>query len=178
VPRRSRNPSHKRVTVVTVRPVVAGYKKPHCTHRMGGLPLKAVDTSVELRENLEAIANEVFRAKGSALFRRGDEASGVFVVRSGKVKLGLGCDERLYPSRILGVGALVGLPATMSGEPYSLTAEVVEDSRLGFVSRDAMLDLLRNNSKLSFQVMQLLSEEISGMRSTLKEKVLPSKAGR
>ena len=141
--------------------------------------MATVGTPTELRSHLEAIATEVSKARGTALFRRGDEVSGVFLVRSGKIKLGLGCDESLYPSRILGEGALVGLPATMSGEPYSLTAEVLEDSRLGFVSREAVLDLLGKNSKLSFQVMQLLSEEISGMRSTMKEKALPSsKAGR
>jgi CRP-like cAMP-binding protein len=143
------------------------------------LALAAAETTTELREHLEAIATEVFKPRGSALFRRGDAVSGVFVVRSGRVKLGLGCDERLYPSRNLGAGTLVGLPATMSGEPYSLTAEVLEDARLGFVARDAVLDLLRKNSALSFQVMQLLSEEISGMRSAMKEKIQPaSKPGR
>ena len=136
-------------------------------------------STTELREHLEAIATEVFKPRGSVLFSRGDPVSGVFVVRSGRIKLGLGCNERLYPSRFLGAGALVGLPATMSGEPYSLTAEVLEDARLGLVTRDAVLGLLRENSLLSFQVMQLLSEEISGMRSAMKEKVVPSsKAGR
>src|SRR5258708_5819346 len=134
----------------------------------GALSLAAASQSTaELREHLEAIATEVFKPRGSVLFRRGDEVSGVFVVRTGRIKLGLGCDERLYPSRNLEAGALAGLPATMSGEPYSLTAEVLEDARLGFVARDAVLDLLRRNSALSFQAMQLLSEEISGMRSAM-----------
>jgi CRP-like cAMP-binding protein len=145
----------------------------------GAMSLVATETTAELREHLEAIAIEVFKPRGSVLFRRGDEASGVFVVRSGRVRLGLGCDERLYPSRDLSAGALVGLPATMSGEPYSLTAEVLEDSRLGFVEREAVLGLLQKNSTLSFQVMQLLSEEISGMRSAMKQRIQPSsKAGR
>ena len=133
------------------------------------MPLRAVHTPTELQSHLEAIATEVSKARGSTLFRRGDDVSGVFLVRSGKVKLGLGCDESVCPSRTLGVGALVGLPATMSGAPYSLTAEVLEDSHLGFVPREAVLDLLKKNSNLSFQVMQLLSEEISGMRMTMKQ---------
>ena len=140
--------------------------------------MAALEVPVELWTHLQAMATEVFKPRGSILFRRGDEVSGVFLLRSGRVKLGLGCDENAYPSRILGAGGLAGLPATMSGARYSLTAEVMEDSRVAFVPREAVLELLKKNSYLSFQVMQLLSEEISGMRSTLKGDLASSKGGR
>ena len=138
----------------------------------------AAESTTGLEKHLKAIATEVFKPRGSVLFRRGDVVGGMFVVYSGRVKLGLGCDEQLYPSRNLGAGALVGLPATVSGEPYSMTAEVLEDAQLGFVPREGILDLLRSNSALSFEVMRLLSEEISGMRSAIKQKVQPQSKSR
>jgi CRP-like cAMP-binding protein len=71
------------------------------------------------------------------LFRRGDKAVGVFLVRRGKVSLSL--DGTSVISRTLGPGSLLGLPATLSGEPYSLTATVAEDCQLDFIRREAVL---------------------------------------
>jgi CRP-like cAMP-binding protein len=125
--------------------------------------------SPELKAELEQRATVVFKAKGAILFRRGEDVSGVFLIRSGRVSLALDCETPLYPARILGPGAIAGLPATVSGNPYSLTAKVVEDAELAFVPRDAVLECLRNNPTLCFQVMDMLSGEISDIRSAFKQ---------
>lgn len=124
--------------------------------------------SPELKDEFERLATLVSRPKGTVLFRRGDSVSGVFLIRTGKVSLALDCETPFYPKRILGAGCVVGLPATVSGAPYSLTAEVVEDSELGFISRQAVMDSLRRNPHLCFQVMDMLSGEISGIRAAVK----------
>jgi CRP-like cAMP-binding protein len=125
--------------------------------------------SPELKAELEQRATVVFKPKGTILFRRGEDVSGVFLIRSGRVSLALDCETPLYPARILGPGAIAGLPATVSGNPYSLTAKVVEDAELAFVPRDAVLECLRNNPTLCFQVMDILSGEISDIRSAFKQ---------
>jgi CRP-like cAMP-binding protein len=125
--------------------------------------------SPELRAELESRATIISKPKGAILFRRGDDAAGVFLVRKGRVKLGLDLVTRMYPDRTLGAGAIAGLPATVSGEPYSLTAKVAEDSELAFVPRETVLACLQNNSSLCFQVMYMLGGEISGIRSAFKE---------
>jgi CRP-like cAMP-binding protein len=130
--------------------------------------IKTLIPSPELQAELEGLATVVFKSKNTILFRRGDEVSGVFLIRRGKISLGLDCETPLYPSRVLGPGALTGLPATVSGQPYSLTAKVVEDSELAFVPRDAVLSCLRNNLVLCFQVMDMLSGEICDIRSAYK----------
>ena len=124
--------------------------------------------SPELKEKLDHLATVVSMPKGKILFRRGDDVTGVFLIRSGKVRLSLDCESPLYPARVLGAGSVVGLPATVSGAPYSLTATVVEDSELAFVSRSAVIDCLRASPSLCFQVMEMLSAEILGIRSALK----------
>jgi CRP-like cAMP-binding protein len=125
--------------------------------------------SPELKAELEQRAIVVFKPKGTILFRRGEDVSGVFLIRSGRVSLALDCETPLYPARVLGPGAIAGLPATVSGNPYSLTAKVVDDAELAFVPRDAVLECLQNNPPLCFQVMDLLSGEISDIRSAFKQ---------
>jgi len=124
--------------------------------------------SPELREQLLRLATCTSKPKGTVLFRHGDAVRGLFLIRSGKVSLALDGANAAFPSRILGAGSVVGLPATVAGSPYSLTAQVIEDAELAFVSRDAVVDCLRQNPDLCFEVMDMLSGEISGTRSALK----------
>jgi CRP-like cAMP-binding protein len=124
--------------------------------------------SPELRAELERLASIVSKTAGSRVFRRGDEVSGLFLIQSGRVNLALDCESPIYPTRILGSGAVAGLPATVSGNPYSLTATVVEDAELAFVPRCAVVDLLKRNPTLCFQVMDMLSGEIADIRFAFK----------
>jgi CRP-like cAMP-binding protein len=134
--------------------------------------------SPELKAELEQLATIVFKPRATVLFRRGDDAYGLFLIRSGRVSLALDCETSLYPARILGPGAIVGLPGSVSGNPYSLTAKVVDDAELAFVPRDAVLACLQNNPTLCFQVMDILSGEISDIRSAFKQNgsIQPAKA--
>jgi CRP-like cAMP-binding protein len=124
--------------------------------------------SSQLRKQLSAIATPIHKAKGELLFRSGEAGKGAFLIRAGQVRLTLAAGPRCYPSRLLGVGAVVGLPATFSGEPYSLTAEAAKDCRLDFIPRSKLLKLLQNNPLVGFQVVRILSEEIFQMRRTAK----------
>jgi CRP-like cAMP-binding protein len=125
--------------------------------------------SPELKAGLERLATIVLKPKGTILFRRGDPAAGIFLIRTGRVSLALDFPNPAYPPRVLGPEAIVGLPATVSGNPYSLTAKVIDDSELGFVTRAAVLECLEDNPLLCFQVMDMLSGEISDIRSALKQ---------
>lgn len=124
--------------------------------------------SNDLNTELDRLATAVSKPAGAVLFRRGDEPVGIFLVREGKVRLSLEDNPRLYPPKILGGGSIVGLPGTLSGSAYSLTAEIVQDADLGFIPRKALLKFLRSNPALCFQLMQTLSEEISDMRWAIK----------
>lgn len=128
--------------------------------------------SPELNKALRAASKPIQKKEGDMLFRAGAQARGAFVVRSGKVRLQLEGAGGLYPTRVLGPGTIVGLPATVSGEPYSLTAEVAQDCELDFISRKDLLALLQQNTTAALQILQILSEEIYQMRNTAK-KALP-----
>lgn len=72
----------------------------------------------------------------------------------------LGDKSKAYPARTLGSGSVISLPATFSGEPYSLTDEAKRDCRLYFVPRRKLLDLLRRNPEVGFHIVRILCEEI------------------
>jgi CRP-like cAMP-binding protein len=72
--------------------------------------------SANLHRVLEQGSEIVHRAKSTVLFRRGEKASGMFVVLSGKVRLDLVVDSAV--GRTCGQGALVGLPSTLTRQKY------------------------------------------------------------
>lgn len=129
--------------------------------------MPSLEAGPELRKQLCAIATAVDKPAGEVLFRRGDPVKGAYLVLDGTVWMGQDEEEARYPGRLLSAGCVLGLPATLSGEPYSLTAKVREDARLALVPRAAMLHLLHDDANLSLEVLRVLSEEISEMRAIL-----------
>jgi CRP-like cAMP-binding protein len=130
--------------------------------------------STALRDQLIRIGKPLAKPKGSTLFSRGDEVTGLFLIRSGQVSLELEKGHPAFPARTLSAGSVVGLPAAVGGAPYSLSARVVEDSELVFVSRDAVTECLKKNPTLCFEVMDILSREISSTRTAIKSKSIRS----
>lgn len=125
------------------------------------LPLK-------LRKQLQAIATPVLKEKGTVLFRFGQSCCGAFLVRRGQVKLSIQGSPGLYPETTVGPGSVLGLPATFSGEPYSLTAASESKCCLDFIPRRRLLALLHRNPDAGCQVLRLLSEEIFRIRKVVK----------
>ncbi|MBV8052610.1 MAG: Crp/Fnr family transcriptional regulator [Acidobacteriaceae bacterium] len=121
----------------------------------------------QLEAAIRAVASVSKQKKGTVLFRRGDPASGIFLILNGEVTLRLEGQKSIYPARTLGRGAILGLPGTLSGGRYSLAAEVSEDAELAFVSRPDFVALLATDGHLCLEAMNLLGREIASIRSAL-----------
>ena len=122
----------------------------------------------ELITQIAAIGTPVERARGTYLFRRGEPVTGIFLIFDGVVRLGLDPNPAGIPSREVGPGSVVGLPAALSDSRYSLTAEVIKECRLVFLPRQSLIDLLRQKPDLCFHIMSILSEELGQTRSALE----------
>jgi CRP-like cAMP-binding protein len=132
----------------------------HLLHSDDGVPFMADNmASGNLQHMLEQRSEKVRKPRSTVLFRRGEKASGMFVVLSGKVSLDLGVDSAL--GRTYGPGALVGLPSTLTRHNYSMTATVTEDAELGFWSPDALDSLLRKRPDLCPPLLAILGERIA-----------------
>jgi len=76
-------------------------------------------------------------------------AHGTFVVCTGQVKLSTSSLEgKAFILKVAEAGELLSLPATLSGKPYEITAELLEQARINFIPRAMFLLFLRVNRKL------------------------------
>jgi CRP/FNR family cyclic AMP-dependent transcriptional regulator len=108
---------------------------------------------------LDTIIPPVAYPKGAVLFMEGQTARGIFAVCSGQVKLSTSSLEgKAIILRVAEAGDLLGLPATLSGKPYEVTAEVSEQARVNFIPRAAFLRFLHANPGAVIQVAQLLTD--------------------
>lgn len=108
---------------------------------------------------LDTIIPPVAYPKGAMLFMEGQAASGIFAICSGQVKLSTSSPEgKVIIIRVAKAGELLGLPGTLSGKPYEVTAEVSELARVNFIPRAAFLRFLRANPKAVVQVAHLLTD--------------------
>ena len=74
--------------------------------------------------------------KGATLFVEGQSARGVFIICNGHVKLSTSAaDGKTLILKIADPGEVLGLPATISGKPYEVSAEVLEPTQANLFPR-------------------------------------------
>src|SRR6266699_2202563 len=121
-------------------------------------------------QRLAAITSPSSYPKGATLFVEGQVARGVFILCSGRVKLSTSStDGKTLIVRIADPGEVLGLPATVTGKPYELTADVIVAMQANLISRTDFLAFLREHAEASLRVAQQSGETyhaaIAGMRS-------------
>jgi CRP/FNR family cyclic AMP-dependent transcriptional regulator len=108
---------------------------------------------------LDAISSSATYPKDATLFVEGQEPRGVFILCNGRVKLSTGsADGKSIIARVAEPGEMVGLPGTISGKPYELTAEALEPLQANFIRRDAFLHFLREHGEVAVRVAEILSQ--------------------
>ncbi len=117
------------------------------------------DLSRPVMAALDAISSSATYPKDAVLFVEDQEPRGVFVLCHGRVKLSTNsADGRSIIARIAEPGELVGLPGTLSGKPYELTAEALEPLQAKFIPRAAFLQFLREHGEAAVRVAGILSK--------------------
>jgi CRP-like cAMP-binding protein len=119
-----------------------------------------------LQNVLEQKGDRILKKKNEVLFRRGENAFGMFVVLRGIVSLDFGVDSPL--SRSYGPGALVGLPATLTRTAYRMTATVIEDAELSYWSFDVLKALLRKRKDFCEQLLTILGQKMAENQALAK----------
>ncbi len=110
-------------------------------------------------QRLSAITAAATYPKGATLFVEGQAPRGVFILCSGKVKLSTSsADGKTLILRISDPGEVLGLPATITGKPYELSADVVEPCQANFITRNDFLAFLREFGEAALRVAQQLGE--------------------
>jgi len=109
-------------------------------------------------EKLNQIKSTAIYPKSAVLFIEGQRPRGVFVLCTGKAKLSTSSSEgKTIITKISKPGDVLGLNATISNQPYEVTAEMIEPGQANFISRESLLEFLRENGEVALRVAEQLS---------------------
>jgi CRP/FNR family transcriptional regulator, cyclic AMP receptor protein len=123
----------------------------------------------------EAIAPEVSRARGEALFVEGETPRYVYVICSGRVKLSVSSREgRTAILRIAGPGEVLGISAAMSGTQHETTADAVELCRVKAIRVSDFLHFLQNFPEASAEATSCLLREYRVVLNNVCRLALPN----
>src|SRR4029077_14242915 len=114
--------------------------------------------SVLTGNNIDA---QSFKA-GSVIFREGDEARELFVIKSGQVRIQIG--NRTVTE--LGADSIFGEMALIDNEPRSATATAVTDVELVPVSEKQFLFLVSQTPYFALKVMRVLAKRLRATNKT------------
>jgi CRP-like cAMP-binding protein len=108
--------------------------------------------------------------RGLMLFRQGDLPTGLYIIRSGEAMLLLTDENGNDVAQFnVGAGSMLGLPAVVAKEPYSLTAMAREQSEVSFVEMAAFEELMQEQPTLFPKVLEVLAAEVRSARHALTE---------
>ncbi|MBK9334289.1 MAG: Crp/Fnr family transcriptional regulator [Ignavibacteria bacterium] len=100
-------------------------------------------------------------SKGQTIFNEGNYPSGLFCINKGRVKLSqTGFEGKEQIIRLAKDGDVMGYRSLISGDPYSATATVLEDSKICVIPKNIFFELLRKDVKLTGKIMKLLADDL------------------
>ena len=126
--------------------------------------------SPELISNFAKKSIHVVCNQDEVLFQMGEPVTSVYLVNAGEVGLIMPISQTHAMAGFRAVpGSLVGLPATFSGSPYSMTAVAWKGSELRVMSRERFIDMVGADSTLALEVLKILAAETRSARMAIGE---------
>jgi CRP-like cAMP-binding protein len=131
--------------------------------------------AVSLRASMDAVKI----AKGSILFKEGDDGEHLYVIVDGKLKLGTSSgDGRENLLSILGPGEMFGELSLFDPGPRTSTATAVTDAKLLSLSHEKVIPWLRENPEVSLQLLTRLSQRLRRTNEAVGDLVFSDVPGR
>ena len=102
------------------------------------------------------------------LFDQGDAPGGLYILLKGEAYMTLKAPSGevvlcIQPS----VGSLLGLPALIGHEPYSMTAKALKGSEFGLVTHEDFDDLMQTVPSMPLRILHVLASEVRAARQAL-----------
>jgi CRP/FNR family transcriptional regulator, dissimilatory nitrate respiration regulator len=107
---------------------------------------------------------------GGTLFKQGETPKGLYVLEQGEAALMMASNAgRAVMCVEVGPGSVLGLPAVIANEPYTMTAFVRKGSAVSFISREDFELIVREEPELYPSILQILATEVRSVRQAIKE---------
>ena len=137
----------------------------------------ALDEAAAL--SLRTSMDTVKIAKGSILFKEGDDGEHLYVIIDGKLKLGTSSgDGRENLLSILGPGEMFGELSLFDPGPRTSTATAVTDTKLLSLSHEKVIPWLKQNPEVSLQLLTRLSQRLRRTNEAVGDLVFSDVPGR
>lgn len=128
---------------------------------------------------LRASMVEVRLTKGEVLFSEGDSGDKLFLVETGKVKLGhTAADGRESIIAVLGAGEMLGELSLFDPGPRTATAVAVSNTKVLSMSHEALLPWLVGRPDLAVSLLAALARRLRRTNEALADLVFSDVPGR
>jgi CRP/FNR family cyclic AMP-dependent transcriptional regulator len=119
------------------------------------------DFSSEWMDRSEKFARQFSLDKAGILFSQGDESDGLYIIKSGRVKVFISDDSgKEMMIAVLGPGEVVGEIASLDGERRTASVAAVEPATVLHIGHDDFKNFLKENHELAFEIIQILTRRI------------------
>lgn len=130
-------------------------------------------------DSLESSMTTVSIARGKDLFKEGEDGTELFVVLSGKIKLGrTSSDGRENLLAVLGPGQMFGELSLFDPGPRSATATAVVDTTVASLSHDALLPIIEQYPQVSSAFLFQLASRLRRTNEVVGDLVFSDVPGR
>lgn len=102
-----------------------------------------------------------FYKKKQVIFYEGNRPMGLYCIYSGKIKIyKLGDAGREQIVRLATVGNIIGYRSLITGEPYTATAEALEDCMVCVIPASLVFESMEKNISLTNNMMSMLCNDL------------------
>ena len=107
-------------------------------------------------------------SKGDIIYEEGNNSNFIFLIRKGVVKnFKFDQDGKELTTNLYQEDELFGYTSFIQNIPYQESATAIQDTELVGVSKQELKDVLDNNHKITLELIQLLTDDLSGARDQL-----------
>ena len=109
-------------------------------------------------------------APGEFFFHQGEDSTMLYVILTGRTKLSqITSEGNQVIVNYFGPGEGLGIIMALNRMPYPLSAEAIEPCTAIGWSRDAILDLMKGNSQLALNGMNMVGQRFTQMQNRFQE---------
>lgn len=131
-----------------------------CSHKHEGSSIFCCLNKDETEIVSQGKRNMLFK-RGQVIFSEGNQPHGIYCIHSGKVKIHkMGDEGKEQIVRLAKSANIIGYRSILNNDSYFASATALEDTEVCFISKSAIIGLIKSNSNFTFSLINLLSDDL------------------
>ncbi|SPE32135.1 putative Cyclic nucleotide-binding protein [Candidatus Sulfotelmatomonas gaucii] len=123
---------------------------------------------ITLIQALEQRSVSVPCMRGHLLFKQGEAPIGLYLLKSGKASMVMTAEDGEEVLHLtVGPGSILGVPAVVGRDFYTLSAMAGPGAEVGFIAQEDFEDLIQSEPSLFPKVLEVLAAEVRSARLAL-----------